>query len=519
MPKFFSRKFLILYAIIPFLMFNTISSYGETPSPLEQTKQGIPANEVSCKKGLVLMVRESGDPACLTPSSYMRSIDRGWGVGDLDLLQKHPEQLDSIKATSLLGYNLSNSFLFENDVEIFWVDGSYISILKTNLSTQDFAIVSNLINYEEKQYSRLDPKFKMEKIFETEQLITGLDILENNDILILDRWGGVFLFNINSKNVTKILEISDVGDRTIEGYNETGAFDIISKSGTIENFYVTYTSGPGDSLKFILKNYQWNNKTNIYDEIIIFETKGEQHHNGGKMLIDNNILYLTVGEHAFSRTYPEVPCPVTGTLWCESVGYPFGFSKSSSIPNAQNQENPFGKILRLNLDGSIPNDNPIFNSPIFVYGIRNSFGMEKISNGTLIFSDNGPDRSDEINILNAGGNYGWPFYYGIEENHLPSNVQKTVNERDVIWPIVSFSPSRGITALVHDNDNKILIGFNNESKLMMFSYDTTCGEKICFNGIWTIAFNFHPIIDIEKYEDGFVLTSFNSIYRISKNFS
>jgi len=509
----------MLYAVIPFLMFGVTSSYGETLSPLEQTKQGVPANEVACKKGLVLMVRESGNPACLTPTSYMRSIDRGWGVRDLDLLQKHPEQLDSIKAISLLWDHLSNSYLFENDVEIFYVDRSYISILKTNLSTQNFTIVSNLIGHEELENIRLDPKFKIEKIFETQNLITGFDILENNDILILDRWGGIFLFNSNSKNVTKILEISDVGDRNMKGYHETGSFDIISKSGTIENFYVTYTSGSGDSLKFILKNYQWNNQNNIYDDIIIFETKGERGHNGGRMLIDNNRLYLTIGDHLRAKNYPHMSCHTTGNFWCESVGYPYGFIESSSIPNAQNQENPYGKILRLNLDGSIPNDNPIFNSPIFVYGIRNSFGMEKIPNGTIIFSDNGPDRNDEINILIAGGNYGWPFYFGIEQNHMPSNVQKTVNERDVIWPIVSFSPAKGITELAHNNDNKILVGFTIKQKLMMFSYDTTCGEKICFNSIWTIATGFPLIIDIEQYEDGFLLTSFNSIYRISKNFS
>jgi hypothetical protein len=92
-----SRKILILYAVVPFLIFGTTNSFGEnTMSPLKQFEQGIHANEIACKEGLVLMIRESGTPACLTPPSYLRSIDRGWGVGDLDLLQEHPEQLDSV---------------------------------------------------------------------------------------------------------------------------------------------------------------------------------------------------------------------------------------------------------------------------------------------------------------------------------------------------------------------------------------------------------------------------------------
>lgn len=98
----FSKKFLILYGVIPFLMFSVIPSYGETISTLEQAKQGVPASEVDCKEGLVLMVRESGNPACLTPPSYLRSIDRGWGVGDLDLLQVHPEQLAQMRTNDNL---------------------------------------------------------------------------------------------------------------------------------------------------------------------------------------------------------------------------------------------------------------------------------------------------------------------------------------------------------------------------------------------------------------------------------
>gem|GEM_PF-5468580 len=68
-------------------------------SPLAQMHSGIAASEVACKENFVLMVRESGSAACLTPASYLRSVDRGWGVADLDLLEEHPEQLDAIIAT------------------------------------------------------------------------------------------------------------------------------------------------------------------------------------------------------------------------------------------------------------------------------------------------------------------------------------------------------------------------------------------------------------------------------------
>jgi hypothetical protein len=127
MPIFFSKKFLILYAIIPFLMFGVSVSYGETLSPLDQTKQGVPASEVICKENLVLMVRESGNPACLTPASYLRSVDRGWGVADLDLMEKHPEQLDAIIATIM-----QNRELREQVIEKISANPEALEKIKSN---------------------------------------------------------------------------------------------------------------------------------------------------------------------------------------------------------------------------------------------------------------------------------------------------------------------------------------------------------------------------------------------------
>jgi len=68
-------------------------------SPRAQMRSGIAPTDVACKENFVLMVRESGGASCLTPASYLRSVDRGWGVADLDLMEKHPEQLDAIIAT------------------------------------------------------------------------------------------------------------------------------------------------------------------------------------------------------------------------------------------------------------------------------------------------------------------------------------------------------------------------------------------------------------------------------------
>ena len=78
-----------------------------------------------------------------------------------------------------------------------------------------------------------------------------------------------------------------------------------------------------------------------------------------------------------------------------------------------------GKSLRLNLDGSIPQDNPVLDgvrSHIFTYGHRNMQGLSFGPDGTLYASEQGPKTDDEVNILRAGGNYGWPHVAGFRDD-------------------------------------------------------------------------------------------------------
>jgi len=82
---------------------------------------------------------------------------------------------------------------------------------------------------------------------------------------------------------------------------------------------------------------------------------------------------------------------------------------------AKNYAAYVGKSLRLNLDGSIPNDNPELagvRSHVYTYGHRNPQGIDFGPDGTLYESEHGPKTDDEINILKAGANYGWPHVAG-----------------------------------------------------------------------------------------------------------
>jgi PQQ-dependent dehydrogenase (s-GDH family) len=78
-----------------------------------------------------------------------------------------------------------------------------------------------------------------------------------------------------------------------------------------------------------------------------------------------------------------------------------------------------GKSLRINLDGSIPGDNPRIEgvvSHVFTYGHRNPQGIDFAPDGTIYSSEQGPKSDDEVNILKPGSNYGWPNVAGLKDN-------------------------------------------------------------------------------------------------------
>lgn len=85
---------------------------------------------------------------------------------------------------------------------------------------------------------------------------------------------------------------------------------------------------------------------------------------------------------------------------------------AASPDAAQDPTSLAGKILRLRPDGGVPDDNPAAGSPVYSLGHRNVQGLAWTADGTMYASEFGPDRDDEINRIEAGGNYGWPRVTG-----------------------------------------------------------------------------------------------------------
>lgn len=113
-------------------------------------------------------------------------------------------------------------------------------------------------------------------------------------------------------------------------------------------------------------------------------------------------------------------------------------------PVAQDLQGIYGKVLRLNEDGSIPLDNPFIGRTdvlpeIYSYGHRDQYGLAiHPTTGDLYHAELGPVGGDKINVIKAGGNYGWPLYgYG---RYNDSEPMAHPNREGIEQPLITWQP-------------------------------------------------------------------------------
>jgi PQQ-dependent dehydrogenase (s-GDH family) len=184
--------------------------------------------------------------------------------------------------------------------------------------------------------------------------------------------------------------------------------------GTGEDYvYVAYTYGTNstdESLRIVRYTYSITGTDgSLASPLVLIEgLSASNDHNSGKLAFGpDNKLYYTIGDQGVNQFANK--CEVN-----HSQDIP-----TQAMLDVKNYNYYEGKTLRINLDGSIPADNPVINgvkSHIFTYGHRNAQGLVFGKNGKLYSSEHGPKSDDEINILKSGDNYGWPYISGYKDD-------------------------------------------------------------------------------------------------------
>ncbi|MEO8291794.1 MAG: PQQ-dependent sugar dehydrogenase [Actinomycetota bacterium] len=188
--------------------------------------------------------------------------------------------------------------------------------------------------------------------------------------------------------------------------------------------------------------------------------------------------------------------------------------------NAQDLTNPRGKMLRMTPRGRRPADDPIRNSRIFEYGIRNSFGFDfDPVTGDLWETENGPSCNDEVNYMPVGGrNYGWGRRQDCGSLGAPRDTNNS-GPRPRILPKMWFVDTIGITGMTFCARCG-LTGSNGD----LFFGDVNFGQirrvplsrgRDSLAGVGRVVFDTGSVLSVESGPDGSIYYSdFSGIYRL-----
>lgn len=152
---------------------------------------------------------------------------------------------------------------------------------------------------------------------------------------------------------------------------------------------------------------------------------------------DNRIARLTPGEEPepILTGIPRASNHNGGQLAFGPDGYLYATTGDAEEPaRSQDEADLAGSILRLTPEGEPASDNPFDGSPVYAYGLRNPQGLAWDEGGRLWATDFGADEWDEVNLIEPGGNYGWPEVEGI------GNDPRFVDPQ-VVWQPVEASCS------------------------------------------------------------------------------
>ena len=288
-----------------------------------------------------------------------------------------------------------------------------------------------------------------ENSFELVKIVDGIDIpwglafTDKSSFLVTDKKGILYHVEDGKKSIIK-------GIPKIVFSRQGGLLDVAVDKNFSSNQIIYLTASVSDSEKgsntsLFSAKLDGDSLVDLKQLYKASPDSEEQRHFGGSILLKNQHIYFTIGD------------------------------RGNRDINPQDLNLDGGKIYRLNLDGSIPDDNPFFDmentkKAIWSYGHRNPQGIvDGFNNDEIWIHEHGPRGGDEINIIKEPKNnedpvrernYGWPrATYGI--NYSGSEITKNKTLDGVTDPYYYWTPSIAPSGMVMIKGSEIYSDWNN----------------------------------------------------------
>ncbi len=352
-----------------------------------------------------------------------------------------------------------------------------------------------------------DYKLNIEEWAELKDMRTpwAIEFINKDSALVSERRGALRWIVNGVPSPTTISGVPQTQEFLTGGYMDIALDPDYEKNGWI---YLSFSYAPKDitdskapaMTKIIrgkIKDNTWVNEQVLFevpDELLV--TEGNRW--GCRFLFDDQgYLYFSIGDMSYEE-------------------------------DAQDPGKPVAKIYRIKPDGSVPPDNPYFNTygalpQVFTVGNRNVQGIaQHPQTKDIWFTEHGPMGGDELNILVKGGNYGWPVItYGLDYDG--SVVSNRTEREGMIQPVVHWTPSIAVGAAEFSTSrefpkwkNQLFVGalaFEEVRKIEIDKDNKVVSQEIILKGYGRVR-------DLKFGPDGalyVVLNRPDKILRISKN--
>jgi len=338
--------------------------------------------------------------------------------------------------------------------------------------------------------------FRLETVVEGVALPWGVDFLPDGRMLVTEKAGRLRIVENGKLHPEPVTGIPAVWSEGQGGLLDVGVHPNYGKNGWI---YLSLSDpGPeGTAMTKVIRGKLQGNafveQQEVFKAPIALYKKANVHF-GSRFVFDGKgHVYFSIGERG------------TGT-------------------DAQDLTRPNGKVHRINEDGTIPKDNPFVAQAdaiksIYTYGNRNPQGLTlNTATGQVWEVEHGPRGGDELNIIRAGHNYGWPIItYGMNYNGTPWEGGITAKD-GLDQPLTYWTPSLAVSSLAFYRGDKfpqwkgqLLLGSLafQELRRLELTGEKVTHQEVLFKDVGRIR-------DMLVGPDGYVYIAFNQPDRIAR---